>query len=397
THLRPSLNQLFAMESLAGFEAIIEQIKAENMPVLMAGLQMDEQLKLLYGTKLDNLQFRKLLQTLQIDNRNYEKWQESCIYSYATHLKKFNFTFFHNALILSDDIEVVKAAVNQFRNPINLLANKEFRNLYQLVDKNRRQNWLLLQHSRFASILSTQSDSIWQPALHQLNKTAQWSAFQLRMNDNEMHLSGYCSAESPFFQHYKTHPATTEDLSDRLPMDCYHYTAYFAPQTSIFTDSDFYQNIWQKLCPEALYTFTLSNSDSITCYTLLKTDTTQNPISKIISDTMPDMFYYKNHPVYKTSCTAITKEGKQLTFYMTIYKDSYIFAESPDALKQYLNRIIANKTLSNSNFHKYVHNHLPSERCFEFSGQNIACTQLLTLAFANPNHNFIPITIYARF
>jgi hypothetical protein len=157
------------------------------------------------------------------------------------------------------------------------------------------------------------------------------------------------------------------------------------------------QNVWQELYPKALYFFTLSNSDTATHYTLLQTDTAHNWVAKLSGDTLPDIVYRKNYTIYKTNLTALTKEGKQSLSYMTPCKDSYIFAKSPEALQHYLDRIITDKILINSNFYKYAHSHLPSERCFEFLGQNIAHTQLLTLSFASPNHNIIPITVYARF
>jgi hypothetical protein len=245
--------------------------------------------------------------------------------------------------------------------------------------------------------LTAQSDSTWQSALPKLTEIAQWSAFQLRMNNNEMHLSGYCSAETSFFQQYAAQQVSTCDFADRLPMDCYGYTARFTPQTSAFMDSTFAPNLWQELHPETLYFFTLNYKDTITYYTLLQTDTAHNLIAKFANDTLPDIVYRKNYTIYKTHFADLTKEGKQSLSYMTPCKESYIFAKSPEALQHYLDRIITDKTLSNSNFYKYAHSHLPSERCFEFFGQNIACAQLLTFTFATPDHNFIPITIYVRF
>jgi len=397
TSLRPYLNTLFMMESITGFEAIIEHINIPDLQVLAAGLQMDNGIKLLYGAKIDKLQFRQLLQALQIDSRNYEKWQDNRIYSYASHLRKFNFTHFHNALIISEDIEAVKIAITQFKNPINLLSDNQFQTLYQLVNKNKRQNWLLLQHERFSPVLAAQSDSNWKSVISQLAEVSQWSAFQLHINNNEIYLSGYCPAQSVIFQQYKNQQTSTNDFSDCLPMDCYSYSAYFITQPSDFINSTIAQNIREELPPKSLYFFTLNHHDTIIYYTLLQTDTTYHLTTQLAEDSLPDLTYHKNYTIYQTHFTALSKDTTQSLAYMTPYKNCYIFADSPKALQYYLDKITSDKTLLNNNFYKYVHSHLPSERCFEFFGQNIAHTQLFTLSFDPPSHNFIPITIYARF
>ena len=180
-------------EKLEQYQKLPKQ--KENYFLTISGHPGENSIKILYNTHIDKASFKKLLRSLSIDPANYTSFEQYKIYTYGTNFKSMKFVYFNHILTLSDDIELVKKALIQHTHPKNLLSDDTFKEIYQLSTKNIKQNWLLINNPEYGkSISSLFTDNVIS-SIKKDNRISKWSAFQLRVSQNELFLSGYLSTQ----------------------------------------------------------------------------------------------------------------------------------------------------------------------------------------------------------
>jgi hypothetical protein len=360
---------------------------------------------LLYGVKFNEATFKKMLGALQIDSRNYVSFQTLQIYSYATHYKKFYFTFFQNAFILSEEMELVKRSVMQFRNPINLLMNNEFSQLHQLVEKNMKQNWVLLHHPYFFNKFEASTDAPQWAKFETFTHLSEWSAFQMRIGDNELHFTGYCTATAPLFEYFSSQQDMETDVAPFLPAGSHQVSSLFTSHptdsiASIFVSASS-QMLYQQTRPNAICHFKCQNGNTTYRYVLLLTDSTRMPADHFTNDTLADILY-KKFTLYPTGWALQQQKNHQDSAYswMTEWKSLSIFADSQEALNFYIDKAIGEQTLAQNSFYRYAKGQIPSQRCFDYFMTNPDGKypfKLLSFSMQTPKSGFVPITLFCQF
>jgi len=197
SHIHP----LFGLDAYPGCQFFLEQLPGKYNQVVFSGHPNGEKFAILFACKIIERSFEHLLSKLQIDVKNCITFEQCKIYTYGTHLKRFVFTYHKGIFLASENMNLLKKAITQLKNPRNLTTLKSFESLFHITEKNRKQNWLILNHSSyFSNFQSFFLDEI-NSSFTQFSSHTPWSAYQVRFSGLEMLLSGYV-AVSPTFHTY---------------------------------------------------------------------------------------------------------------------------------------------------------------------------------------------------
>jgi hypothetical protein len=378
TPLLPYLNEVFNMTSFSGFEFFLDQLQSSKHEFIISGHQNGDNTSLLYSFRVPENIFDKLFIKLKIDPRNFTAFNDAKIYNFGTHYKRFQFTYHNGVFSISEDLELLKKSIVQLKSMKNLLGNRSFQKIYGLVNKNQKQNWIILNNSTFFSSLH----KIFKPEFHgflsNVSSNPSWSAYQIRFNDNEISMMGYSTVDKAYETLMEEQKNSITHFSPILPFYTNFYTTFNTPNPAHFF-SKFQGNKtysislanYQILQPLSTTYFSL-NQDSISYYYMaFKCDTAITPISTLlIQDSTNQKIMYKNIPIYISSLTDVYPhlnkryKSEKLSYFIT-YQNYYIFSSSPEALQYYL-KVTPNNNIESSPYYRFAKSNLPSENSFEF-------------------------------
>ena len=386
------LDELFAFDAFPGFQSFVDKSKLEsNLSAIISGHLKNERMVLLFSTRMDERIFKELLQTLKIDPRNYISFENTQIYTYGTHYKKFNFVLHNNIFAASEDVDLLKQSIAKLRHPHNLLSDKQFKKLYSITEKNTTQDWLIINHERFAEPMANVVAEDYRGEFLKIKNIAKWSAFQIRMTDNDIHFDGYTLATEPFLTKLSDQPTGDEMPTDILPFNSNFYLSMHTPEPAVFRQQiaklfpaeSAALTTWDKLQPSSSFLFSISKDTLTYYYFAIPADTNIIKTEQLMAeDQTPDsIIHYKHFDLCKAGLKAITTPLSALhkhvdMTYFTEYHGYYIFAGSINALKSYYNAILSN-TILNNPFYKVSRGNMPTDNNIEF------------FFFNNPDNNKI--------
>lgn len=378
TPLLPYLTEVFNMASFSGFEFFQDQLQSSKNEFIISGHQNGENTTLLYSFRVPEKIFEKLFVKLKLDPRNFTTFNDAAIYTFGTHYKRFHFTYRNGVFSISDDLDLLKKSIVQLESMKNLLGNRSFQKIYGLVNKNKKQNWIILNNSTFFTSLH----KIFKPEFHgflsNISSDPSWSAYQIRFNENEVSMMGYSTVDQEYETLMKQQKNCVTQFSPILPFYTNFYTTFNTPNPtqflSKFKESKTYAISlpnYQILQPKSTTYFSL-NQDSISFYYMaFFCDTTITPIATLLTqDSTNQMIMYKNIPIYISKLTEVYPhlnkryKSEKLTYFIK-YQDYYIFAATQEALQYYL-KVTPNNNIESSPYYRFAKSNLPSENCFEF-------------------------------
>ena len=205
-NVAPYINPLFGLDTYPGCQFFIDQLPGKYNQVVFTGHAIGEAFYILFACKINERAFKELLLRLQIDEKNCATYEQCKIYTYGTHLKRFVFTYHKGVFLASENATLIKKAINQLQNPNNLTTMKSFETLFKIMEKNKKQNWLILNHNKYLSNFESYFNEETNMNLTQFGANAQWSAYQVRFSGLEISLWGYLttnSASQDSFNHYE--------------------------------------------------------------------------------------------------------------------------------------------------------------------------------------------------
>lgn len=351
--VEPYFNEVFSIDALPAYEAVRGKLSKDNYHLFISGHQTNVGISILFNTRIEPAEFKKLLRALSIDPANYTTFDQYKIYTYGTHYKSLKFVYFNHILSISDNIDILQKAIVQHSHPRSLMANDNFKLLYQLAEKNKKQNWLLLNNANFLDHLSNFFTDTAPAIMQKVKSESEWSAFQLRISHNELFLSGYAIAKSENFKKLRNKTCKQELPTQLLTMQ-----------------TDWYYKLGKN--GNSICTFMFS-PDSLTHYNLLvmTLDTIHNKNNpfgnnenaELMRNNIPEGIY----PVDSTLELphSIFDDSKYLFF---IEKDNaYIFAENKIALKEYSNTINNDENISNNRLYTFSQTNIASNNLFEYT------------------------------
>jgi len=429
--LLPYLNELFAMDAVAGFEYFVDKFPTKNPKIIISGHQTADKTVLLFSTKIDERTFRELLSTLRIDPRNYISFEDAKIYTFGTHFKRFNFTYQNNIFSASEEIELLKKSMVQLRHPRNLLSNKDFMHLYKMVEKNEKQNWLILNSRQYFANIPDKLASQYKQNFNIDKSLSSWSAFQIHLSDNELKLTGFSLDDGTFFQKFDEQPAAKGTPSFLMPLNCNYYISFRVPDKNQFIKqysennsaaSSTAINQYKALNPLATYYFSLTDDSIAYHYLIAKVDTNSIKTEALLgaNQTPDSIIYYSKNSIYKSNLTDFNDllssfHHKASLRYFIKQEEYYIFSDSPVSLEYYL-KSLATGTIDNNQQFKFSKSGLPTESNYElffYSEKPETISQyfiesettsnvvkglfVFSLSFSAPQDGLVPTYVYIKF
>jgi len=214
----PHINPLFGLDAYPGCQFFVDQLPGKYNQVVFSGHPNGEKLSILFACKIHEKAFKQLLKNLQIDQKNCITFERCNIYTFGTHLKRFVFTYHKGIFLASENLTLLKMSITQLKNPKNLTTLKSFAALFNLTEKNKKQNWLILNHEKYFSLFQSFFNDETNTQLTHFSLNVPWAAHQVRFSGSEMLLTGYATPVLPFQNDYEIaiHDAKAEYWNEYL-------------------------------------------------------------------------------------------------------------------------------------------------------------------------------------
>lgn len=421
------MNDLFNFQSFPGFEFFMDQLQESKNNFIISGHLNGEKYAILYTLKISESQFGHLIEQLKIDPRNFQTFDDTKVYVYGTHFKKFNFTYHDGFFSISEDSELLKKSIVQLKSLRNLLAIGPFEKIYEVVSKNTKQNWLIVNNRLFLKNLNQFINQDFQGFFDSMSDPSSWSAFQVRFNDNEVSLLGYTTTSKEFEHLMAQQEVKSNPFGEILPFNTHFYSILNTPDPPSFLK--YFQNNkkmelsysnYNRLQSESSIYFSL-NQDSLTYYYMgFKCDTTTTLLDIQHPDSLLPNTQVNPYPILASSLTDVYPHMNSMfksepLSYFIHYKGYYIFSSSKEALKYYL-KVVPNNNIESNPYYRFAKTNLPTSTTFEFflASQTIrkwerylnSTTQkmsipknlkLITYSYSQPKDQLMGVNIFIKF
>lgn len=361
--VQPIFNEAFVMDALPAFETVYHKLPKGAYDITLSGHQDENGTYLLFNTRLEKAAFKKLLRALSIDPANFTSFEQCKIYTYGTNYKSLKFVYINHILTVSDNINLLKKAIIQHTHPKNLFYNKDFKQLYELTQKNKKQNWVLLNNAAYYDYLGVFFNNGVNKNLQKISTYNAWSAYQIKISNGEIFLSGYITATSENIAHLKALKSKDSHPETHLP---FNTLKYYKSEQKDYTQC----------------TFTLA-SDSVNRYDylLVLADTTNRSFrpfgnletAELYRSTHPSGIYETGDSLIKNNLTSIPEK-----YHFFIERSgAYLFAENEEALSAYGKDITTNGYISDSRYYQFANYNISSSNLNEFTFFNLQNGQTL--------------------
>lgn len=356
--LQSYFNEMFSMDALAAYETVNGKLPKGRYNVIISGHQSETSIHLLFNTRIEKAAFKHLLRALSIDPANFQSIEQHKVYTYGTNLKSLKFTYYNHILSVSDDIGLLQKAIIQHSHPKNILSNDNFKKLYGLTQKNKKQNWVIINNAAYYDFVGTFFNENFNKTLTHVKAQADWSAYQLRMSQNELFLSGYVTAQSDDFK----------DFIDKSPKCS-------IPEIVMPFKTDWYYKIEKDGISGCFFSMTADSTQQYR-YLVVKRDTIHDKFAKFTSEKLDEIQNAYPNGIYPCSDTLfklnnISNVDKSEFKVFTITNGHYVLAQSEEAMTLYLRDLNQNGGIADNRYYK-------------FSKSNIASTNLLEFTYYNP-------------
>ena len=372
----PYLNELFAMDALPAYETMRGKLPAGEYDLTVSGHVQDNAVSLLFNTHADKAAFRRLLRALSIDPNNYTAFENNRIYTYGTNFKSVKFVYTNHIISFSTDLELLKRAIVQHSHPKNLLSDKEFKKMYQLSEKNQKQNWLIINATDYIPYLSTFLNGETSKALAECLNPIGWTAFQLRFSGNGMYLSGYTLVSQPkdsCFDLYIQRTGNGSEITSLFPAKADWYTQLETPKIRENNKLKTLQQADQfvELNPSEMGYFSLYTDSCSHRFAILLPDSSKNVFEVFYGNAAaadsarnahPDGFFSIPFPLPQL----LTTFAPDSATWFIEKENALVFSDSKEVLKAYQSRMRSVGNLSQNRLYPFVNDVVASSSLLNF-------------------------------
>ena len=369
----PYLNELFLLDALPAYETMRGKLPVGEYDLTISGHTENDGISILFNTHADKAAFKRLLRALSIDPNNYTAFENNRIYTYGTNFKSVKFVYTNHIISFSTDLDLLKRAIVQHAHPKNLLSDKQFKEMYNLTEKNRKQNWLIVQPQKYLPYLTTFLKEELAKKMSGCLEKSGWTALQMRFSGKDMYLSGYMFAENPEHEDFDilmNRNGNEMEITDLYPSQIAWYTHLETPRVRDLQKlKTTEENLLANLNPTEIGYFSLALDSTDYKYVIMLPDSNHNVLEALFgekSDSIrtahPDGIYPTRSnilPLLKLfapdSVACVMERGKAL-----------VFAPSKDAMKGYLNRMKATGSLSQNRYYPFVNEAVASSSILNF-------------------------------
>lgn len=412
------MEDFFSLQAMAGYEYFISLTHRNSdkiTPYVISG-HYDENGKptTLFSMKMDEYTYKSLLKKLNINTKDHSILAGEEVYNIDTHYHNFKFVFRNGLFSASPVTKVLERSILCLANDQCLAGQKDFKDLQHVIDKNKKQNWLIVQMPRFLDQQLQGSESVNREAFQGLLRNATWSAYQVRFTGAGMLLSGYSLlSDGCWEQDCQTQCDTLIALPAALvPSNINNYLSMVInPNSQQQEANDTARSDYAQLNASEMHTFTWQADTLTSQYVLVKSQdsTLFDQIVWRDSAAHDSLIVYKNNNIYACRntqfmmATPISSFHTPMTHFIQTY-DYLLFAESETALKRWIDNRNHGKMLEQNQHYLFAKEYLPSDYACEFFYQNINTTsrknavlKTFMYSFKEPINHVLPHNIYIRF
>ena len=264
--LRNYLSDAVPLGALDGMEYFLQQFTeqpAGSSPLACSVHEVEGRLALLLSLRISPKDFDNLLKVLEINNNNFHTYKDYHIYGMDTHHRSFSFCYHDGAFTVSENEDLLCSSLDCLSQRKSIAEEEGFKALREMMDKNPKQNWLVVNHAAFVSSQKANVSSEFEEALAALGNLADWSAYQMVVSAGEISLSGYSVMKdgSLFTQLENQQPDAQTVSAAVVPAAAVDYACFHLSDAGQF-------NTGNNLSEEAKKAFSLLQSSEIHCFTL---------------------------------------------------------------------------------------------------------------------------------
>ena len=422
------LNEVFSLEALAGFEYFADMGLADNdnkKKIVISGHFAEQQTTLLFAVYMQKSAFHEILKELKINPKDYVTYETRRIYTATTHFHEFKICYLNGIFVAAESQPLLEKAIHNLAGSGCLTSLPDFHSMNDIIHKNVKQNWLILNHANFVECQSPKIDSTYHAAFGTIAELAGWSAYQLRFSDNEVILSGYSTInEGAFFSEYEASDASLVLPDALLPASISSYVCSVLPKTHTLTteiaESD--STVTTQWHMEDVVCFCIRRDTNLFHYMMIPADSVTVEAEAFYFAPMPkEESIYRGVPVVLCNAHDLATLYPQLgqtfeTSYAICYRNHYIFTDSPAAVRTYLDDVTQGKVLAANQQYLFTKSNLPTGKGFELYYINnsnqfneylsrpflkkkpcITALKVFAFSFQKPVGDLLPNTVYLRF
>ena len=379
----PYLNELFLLDALPAYETMRGKLPSGEYDLTVSGHTENDAISILFNMHSDKAAFKRLLRALSIDPNNYTAFENNRIYTYGTNFKSVKFVYTNHIISFSTDVELLKRAIVQHAHPKNLLSDKQFKEMYNLTEKNRKQNWLIVNPERYSPYFSTFLKDDLAKKMSKCLTEAGWTALQLRFSGNEMFMSGYMfSADTSgkgFCRYLKTEKGGGSDMSELLPYTVNWYADLkngsdlwdYAMEYRMAHVDEGVAAAMRDLSPTEICCFSLS-ADSIDYrYYLVLPDTSHDFLSALYADMhMADSIRNAHpngiYPVINKIAHLMPNLAPDTMNWVFANGRSIVFAPSAEAVTVFQKIVKSKGALNQNRYYPFVNEAIASSSVYRY-------------------------------
>ena len=429
---KANLNEVFSLDALAGFEYFADMGLSNNdnkKNIVISGHSADGQTSLLFAVYMQKTSFLEILRNLKINPKNYVKYETRRIYTATTHFHEFKICYLNGIFVAAETQPLLESAIHNLAGSGCLTQRPDFAPVNDIIHKNKKQNWLILNHSNFVESQSAKLDSVYHAAFGTMAELASWSAYQVRFNDNEVVLSGYSTInEGAFFSEYAASDADLTLPDNLIPASISSYVCSTLPKThtlallEITIGEDSTRTVSSEWQLEDVISFTIRRDTNLFHYMLLPADSANVEAENLYFSPAPkEVSLYRGTPIVWCNAEDLATFYPQLhqnfeTTYAICYRDHYILTESYAAARAYLDDVATGKVLASNQQYQFTKGNLPTGKGFELYYINnsnqfseyftrsflkkkpgLTALKVFAFSFQKPVGDLLPNTVYVRF
>ncbi|MBQ7550447.1 MAG: hypothetical protein IJT04_02830 [Bacteroidales bacterium] len=395
------LEDFFSLDALPGFEYFIDITRRnmQNDESLVISGHTDENGKqaVLLSMKMDELAYKHLIKELSVNMKDYSTFAGQKIYNVDTHYKNFKFTYHNGLFSACSSQQVLEAAIKCLANEKCIAAQPDFKRLQEVIHKNTKQNWLILQQQPFMeSHLAMMAEYYQLPFQSWMNRS-KWSAYQIQLTESEMILSGYSFTDADeLSQSMETQGGGETHFPEQyIPANITNYCSINFTDDHVYASqrqmADSVRLQFLKLHAQSIQLFYWEPDSCNVEFAIVQCNDTLEHTLDFLPDSLyaDSITYYKRLPIYRSGIPHFAEAlpmptAAEMNYFM-INQGYYIFSESLGALKKYIDNCKDGKTLEKNQYYLFSKENLPTEYSYEVFYQNLDHT----------NSSFFPFRIFA--
>lgn len=263
--LNDYVSDVVPLGALNGMEYFIQQFSesATATPMACSAHEIDGRLALLLSLRISENDFENLLKVLEINDNDFHEYKNYHIYEVGTHFRTFSFCYHDGAFSVSENEKLLYASLDCLAKRKSIADEKGFQALRDMMDKNPKQNWLVVNHAALVSSQKSNVAPAFTEALTSIEKLSDWSAYQMTVTAGEITLFGYSVMKdgSLLKQLEGQHLQNVNVEASVVPASAVGYASFHLSDVERFCNENSFSEATKK-------SFKALQSNDIHCFTL---------------------------------------------------------------------------------------------------------------------------------